>query len=195
MQNSRPPVQPSEHDRQARLLALVDAFAQRRVAVVGDIVADEFLTGQISRVSREAPVLILRYDAHAHRAGWRRATRRTTSRRWAVASISSASSAHDEQGRALAKSFPAAVRQTGVMRPAGFRTPTKTRVLAGGIHSAKQQIVRIDREPNDPLAGAGAAGVRREGPRDDRRATPCCSSDYGYGVVTPLLADGDRRTG
>jgi bifunctional ADP-heptose synthase (sugar kinase/adenylyltransferase) len=56
----------------------------------------------------------------------------------------------DEQGRALAKAFPANVRQAAVMRPAGFRTPTKTRVLAGGIHSAKQQIVRIDREPTDP---------------------------------------------
>src|SRR3954466_10777560 len=46
----------------ARLLALLDRFPSRRVAVIGDLVADEFIYGRVERVSREAPVLILRYD-------------------------------------------------------------------------------------------------------------------------------------
>ena len=45
-----------------RLLALVQAFRGRRVAVIGDLLADEFIYGRVERVSREAPVLILRYD-------------------------------------------------------------------------------------------------------------------------------------
>ncbi len=48
------------HDR---LLALIDDFAGIRVAVFGDFLADEFIYGQIARVSREAPVLILDYDS------------------------------------------------------------------------------------------------------------------------------------
>ena len=45
-----------------RLLSLIDAITQRQVAVIGDVIADEFIYGQLSRVSREAPVLILKYD-------------------------------------------------------------------------------------------------------------------------------------
>ena len=54
---------PGDSERQARLLALLDAFPARRVAVVGDLIADEFIYGRVARVSREAPVLILQYDS------------------------------------------------------------------------------------------------------------------------------------
>src|SRR5580698_10021596 len=54
---------PGEAERKERFLALIDGFANRRVLVVGDIIADEFIYGEVARVSREAPVLILKYDA------------------------------------------------------------------------------------------------------------------------------------
>src|SRR4026209_2759637 len=53
---------PGEAERKERLLALVDGFSSRRVLVLGDLIADEFIYGEVSRVSREAPVLILKYD-------------------------------------------------------------------------------------------------------------------------------------
>jgi D-glycero-beta-D-manno-heptose-7-phosphate kinase len=186
MQNSRPPVQQAADP--TRLLALVDSFAQRRVAVVGDVVADEFLTGQISRVSREAPVLILRYDAtHIVPGGGGNAANNVAALGGRVELFGLIG--HDEQGRALTKAFPAAVRQGGVMRPAGFRTPTKTRVLAGGIHSAKQQIVRIDREPTDPPPAPVLQAFAEKVLATIDRADAVLLSDYGYGVVTPLLAE------
>ena len=55
--------EPGESERAARLLALLDAFSARRVAVIGDLIADEFIYGRVARVSREAPVLILQYDS------------------------------------------------------------------------------------------------------------------------------------
>jgi bifunctional ADP-heptose synthase (sugar kinase/adenylyltransferase) len=60
---------PGEAERKARLLGLVDGFSSRRVLVVGDLIADEFVYGEVARVSREAPVLILKYDATAMVAG------------------------------------------------------------------------------------------------------------------------------
>src|SRR3970040_1474558 len=54
---------PGESEREARLLKLLDAFPAQRVAVVGDLIADEFIYGRVARVSREAPVLILQYDS------------------------------------------------------------------------------------------------------------------------------------
>ena len=53
---------PGESERKERLLALVDGFSSRRLLVVGDVIADEFIYGEVARVSREAPVLILKYD-------------------------------------------------------------------------------------------------------------------------------------
>ena len=61
--------QPGEAERKERLLALVDGFSNRRVLVIGDIIADEFIYGEVARVSREAPVLILKYDATEMVAG------------------------------------------------------------------------------------------------------------------------------
>jgi D-glycero-beta-D-manno-heptose-7-phosphate kinase len=189
MQNSRPP-SPASSDpvRQARLLAVVDHFAERRVAVVGDIVADEFLTGQISRVSREAPVLILRYDAtDVVPGGGGNAANNVAALGGRVDLFGLVG--NDEQGRALVRTFPPAVRQSGVLRPAGYRTPTKTRVLAGGIHSAKQQIVRIDREPTDPPPAPVLQAFTEKVLATIDRADAVLMSDYGYGVVTPLLAE------
>ena len=54
---------PGESEREARLLKLLDAFPGRRVAIIGDLIADEFIYGRVARVSREAPVLILQYDS------------------------------------------------------------------------------------------------------------------------------------
>src|SRR2546430_11608187 len=60
---------PGEAERKERLLGLIDGFASRRVLVVGDVIADEFIYGEVARVSREAPVLILKYDATEMVAG------------------------------------------------------------------------------------------------------------------------------
>jgi bifunctional ADP-heptose synthase (sugar kinase/adenylyltransferase) len=95
----------------------------------------------------------------------------------------------DEPGRAVVKAFPRTVRLSGVMRPDGFRTPTKTRVLAGGVHSAKQQIVRIDREPADPPPAPVLQAFTEKVLATIDRADAVLLSDYGYGVVTPLLAE------
>src|ERR1700741_3731309 len=65
---SRPSL-PEVAERKSRLLSLIDGFSNRRVLVVGDIIADEFIYGEVARVSREAPVLILKYDATEMVAG------------------------------------------------------------------------------------------------------------------------------
>ncbi len=170
-----------------RLLKLVDAFSSRRVAVVGDLVADEFLSGQISRVSREAPVLILRYDATyvvPGGAGNAASNVATLGGRAELFGLVG----RDESGRALARSFPAGVSRRGLVRPPGYVTPRKTRLLAGGIHSAKQQIVRIDREPAGPLGRATRQAFEAAVHKGVIEADAVLLSDYGYGLVTPELA-------
>src|SRR6476646_5618241 len=146
---------PGEAERKERLLAIVDGFSSRRVLVVGDIIADEFIFGEVARVSREAPVLILKYDATAMVAGGAGNAANNVAALGGRAQLVGLVGA-DSEGRRVVSSLHRGVERGGVVRARAYRTPVKTRILAGGIHSAKQQIVRIDREAGWPI-GDGAS--------------------------------------
>ena len=127
-----------------RLLELVDEFAGVRVAVFGDLLVDEFIYGQITRVSREAPVLILEYDSTEIVPGGAGNAANNVAALGGVA-VPVGVVGHDEQGRRMLDILGQRVDVKYVVSHAGLSTPTKTRILAGGVHSAKQQVVRIDR--------------------------------------------------
>src|SRR5216117_2008260 len=141
---------PGEAERKERLLALVDGFSSRRVVVVGDLIADEFVYGEISRVSREAPVLILKYDATEMVAGGAGNAANNVAALGGRARLVGLAGA-DPDGRRLLASFHRGVDRADIVRVRGYRTPVKTRILAGGVHAARQQVVRIDRDTGWPL--------------------------------------------
>ena len=170
----------------AQLLELIDGFARRTVAVVGDAVADEFVYGRVTRVSREAPVLILEYDATEivpGAAGNAAGNVAALGGRARLAALVG----RDAPGRRLVAALPRRVDRGRLVRPAGLTTPVKTRILAGGVHSAKQQVVRIDRGAG-PLDPRARAAFRRAALAAVRRADAVLLSDYGSGLVTPTLA-------
>src|SRR5687767_9891295 len=134
-----------------RLRELIAAGKGKRVVVFGDLIADEYVYGRIARVSREAPVLILEYDAtEILPGGAGNAANNVASLGGTVRLVSLVG--RDEPGRRLFKVLPPAVERAGLTRPGGYHTPVKTRILAGGIHSAKQQVVRIDRHTAEPVS-------------------------------------------
>jgi D-glycero-beta-D-manno-heptose-7-phosphate kinase len=178
---------PGEAERRERLLALIDGFTSRRVLVVGDLIADEFIYGQVSRVSREAPVLILKYDTTEIVPGGAGNAANNVAALGGRASIAGIVGG-DHQGRRLLASFDRGVDRRRVVRSREYLTPVKTRILAGGIHSAKQQVVRIDRETSWPL---GDRVSRAFGAKVLSAVNDCDAvlfSDYGSGLVTPSLA-------
>jgi rfaE bifunctional protein kinase chain/domain len=169
------------------LVALLDRAAGRRVAVVGDVVADEFIYGRVARVSREAPVLILEYDATEVVAGGAgNAANNAAALGARVEAIGIVG--RDEMGRRALASLHRRVDRRGLVRTTGYATPTKTRILAGGVHSAKQQVVRIDRDTSPHVPAALAADVERRAAAAAVRADAVLLSDYGSGLVTPALA-------
>ncbi len=183
---------PGEAERRERLLALVDGFSSRRVLVVGDLIADEFIYGEVARVSREAPVLILRYDNTEMVAGGAGNAANNVAALGARARLVGLVGTDSEGGRLLS-SFHRGVEKTHVVRTRGYRTPVKTRILAGGVHAARQQVVRIDRESGWPLEQAVSSTLAKKiGP-----ALETCDavvlSDYGSGLVTSALAATIRR--
>src|SRR3989442_4118905 len=126
---------PGEAERKERLLALVDGFSSRRILIVGDLIADEFIYGEIARVSREAPVLILKYDATEMVAGGAGNAANNVAALGGRARLAGLVGG-DPQGRRLLASFHRSVERAHVVREKDYRTPVKTRILAGGIHSA-----------------------------------------------------------
>ena len=169
-----------------RLLGLIESAGARKVAVIGDLIADEFIYGQLSRVSREAPVLILKYDSTTVVPGGAGNAAANVAALGAQARLV-ALVGRGEVDRRLVQSLPGGVDRVGLVRPAAYQAPVKTRILAGGVHSARQQIVRIDRETEAPEDSR----VGREFERAVRRALTGCDavlvSDYGSGLVTPRL--------
>ncbi|MEQ1575793.1 MAG: PfkB family carbohydrate kinase [Vicinamibacterales bacterium] len=170
----------------ARVLALIDTLASAHVAVIGDVVADEFVYGRVARVSREAPVLILEYDStQIVPGGAGNAANNVAAlggRTTLVAVVG-----RDEPGRRMEAALHPRVDRRRLVRVAGRPTPVKTRILAGGVHSAKQQVVRIDRGVNQAVGVRTAAAFERAALAAALGADAVLVSDYGSGLVTPAL--------
>lgn len=165
----------------------ISSFPQRSVVVVGDVVADQFLSGTISRVSREAPVFIMRHDATVTLPGGAAN---------AAANIASLGAkpvliglvGEDTNGRLLAAALDAAgVPRDSLITSPALTTTTKVRVLAGQHYAPRQQVIRIDYEDR-----TGAAADLRERMRAELASRIECAdavivSDYGCGAVFPEI--------
>lgn len=168
-----------------RLKTLVAGFAGRRIAVAGDYVLDRFVYGHPKRISREAPVLILRFWKEESLPGGAGNTAANIRSLGGVA-LPVGALGDDPEGRTLAELLAArGIDTAGLAIVPGFRTPTKTRILGGGPHSIKQQIVRYDREEPLPEGGAWRATLERRLGDAATGAHGAVLSDYGYGAISP----------
>jgi rfaE bifunctional protein kinase chain/domain len=178
---------PGEAERKERLLDLIDGFSSRRVLIVGDLIADEFIYGEVARVSREAPVLILKYDATEIVAGGAGNAANNVAALGGRARLAGVVGT-DPEGKRLLKSFDPGVDRTLVIRSKAYRTPIKTRILAGGIHAARQQVVRIDRETGWPVTEDMGQALTKKLPALVESCDAVLLSDYGSGLITPAVA-------
>jgi rfaE bifunctional protein kinase chain/domain len=157
-----------------------------RVVVIGDLIADEYILGRVARVSREAPVLILEYSStQVVPGGAGNAAANVAALGGRVTLVTLVG--RDDAGRRVREALPAGVSRRGLLTPAGFQTPVKTRILAGGVHSAKQQVVRIDRMSPSRISAADRAAIRKAALAAIPSADAVLMSDYGSGIVTPAL--------
>ncbi|MGH9872559.1 MAG: bifunctional heptose 7-phosphate kinase/heptose 1-phosphate adenyltransferase [Pyrinomonadaceae bacterium] len=173
---------------QERLLGIVKRFPQRRILVVGDSVADQFIYGAISRVSREAPVFILHHEHTETLPGGAANCALNLASLGAKVSLISVAG-DDEAGRALVEKLTAAgVDCSGVLTSSALRTTTKVRILAGQLHSTRQQVIRIDYE-GEPLNDAELRARLRDIVLEQTQvADAVIISDYNYGVADAEMA-------
>jgi D-glycero-beta-D-manno-heptose-7-phosphate kinase len=138
--------------RRGRLLALVSRFKGKRILVVGDMVADEYIVGVPERISREAPVLILTHTDQFTVPGG--ATNPGVNVRTLGAEVFLAGVVgDDEPGRRLREKLcEQGIAMEGLLCEPGRPTSTKTRILAGGTQLVQQQIIRVDRIDHSELS-------------------------------------------
>jgi rfaE bifunctional protein kinase chain/domain len=171
----------------ARLIDLAGTFSQQPVVLLGDFVADEFVSADISRVSREAPVLILRHrDTQTFPGGGANAAANLAALGGSVRPV--AAVGDDEAGEKLVQYFAARrVDTSGLVRVPRWATPAKTRFLAGWPHTVRQQVLRMDREPASELPGKVADALVLKARERMGGAAALLVSDYGYGSATPAI--------
>jgi len=168
---------------------LIERFEKARVAVVGDIVADIYISGKPHRLSREAPVIVVRHEGEKLVPG------------------SAANTAHnlmalgatvhpigvvgdDPPGRAVIDFFDGPLAFTdGIFVDETRHTITKTRIMAGDLHTTKQQVIRIDREPSGPMAPAAEQHVCERLEAIAGEVDGVIVSDYGYDMIGPRIVE------
>lgn len=164
-------------------------MAGQPVIMAVDLVADRFITGTPKRISREAPVLILSQESDRFvPGGGANAVANVAALGGRPLPIGAVGA--DESGRAIVASLEErGVTVAGIATLDGYRTPTKVRILGGGRHAIKQQIVRYDIE-DEVVLDESALSIHTRALADwSGRARTAVLSDYGYGAVTPALLE------
>lgn len=178
---------------QERMVSIIRRFAQRRIMVIGDALADRFIYGAITRVSREAPVFILRHEHTETTPGGAANCAANLAALGASVSLIAATG-DDEAGHALLEELKTAgVDCSGVVTSPRLKTTTKVRILAGQLHSTRQQVIRIDYEGptlDDPET---RARLQEETRTKAAAADGVIVSDYNYGVVDSEMVEVIRQ--
>ena len=172
-----------------RLRAAVDRFRGKTVLVVGDLIADEYIYGKPSRISREAPVLILRFLSREVRLGGAANASHNVhalGARVIPVGVLGTDPAGDE---VLGLCRSVGIPTEGVVRTGERTTPVKTRIMAGGYQSTRQQVVRVDREPVPVLDPRSEETLIKRVATLGATADAILLSDYGYGLLTPAIVE------
>lgn len=166
------------------LINITNKIPDKKIMVIGDMVTDVYVDGRISRISREAPVLILEKAGEKVVAGGAAnvvANAATLGAEvYAIGIIGDDN--HGENLRNILKQL--GVHIEGLVRDKSRPTISKTRIIAGGRATVSQQIVRIDSESKEPLSKKVEAELLTKIDRILPKVDGIIMSDYGSGTIT-----------
>jgi D-beta-D-heptose 7-phosphate kinase/D-beta-D-heptose 1-phosphate adenosyltransferase len=165
-----------------RLREILTRAKEKRIAVVGDLMLDEFVWGKVARISPEAPVPVVEVTGESFYPGGAANVARNL--REFIAGVSVVGMiGRDRNGEQLRELLRDQKIETElVVEDAKFRTIVKTRIVA-----RHQQVVRVDREnfyePSDEQVEKISAGLQRNFPKLDA----VVFEDYGKGFLSDRL--------
>ncbi len=163
--------------------AIGEKFPNKKIVIVGDLVADQFLRGTIARVSREAPVFILRHDETETLAG-AAANAAVNVASLGGQAILVGAVGRDSNGNALLEKLQSSkVNCDFVITSDKIQTTTKVRVLAGQHYAPRQQVIRIDYENKAEIPVELKNALKDNFLSAAENAGAIIISDYNYGVA------------
>lgn len=170
-----------------KLLNVIDKIQGSEVLVIGDMIADIYLEGTISRISREAPVLVLEQAAEKVVAGG--AANVVNNAATLGGNVHAAGLLGDDNGaKGLTEILTGrGVDVAGFIKDASRDTISKTRVIAGGRTTVSQQIVRIDKETKEPMSSEHETAMSQYLAEVLPKVKGVVLSDYGSGTITEKL--------
>jgi rfaE bifunctional protein kinase chain/domain len=166
------------------LMERVAAFHGRRVLVLGDVILDRYLWGRATRVSPEAPVLVVDIEREELRLGGAANVAHNVRALGAEPILVGALGEDPAAGDLLALLASRGVEAAGLVPDPARRTTLKTRIIAH-----HQQVLRADEETREPLSAEIREDVWRRTHQALDRAHAVLLSDYGKGVITPDLLE------
>lgn len=169
-----------------RLLALLRRFRRRHILVVGDLMLDRFIWGDVERISPEAPVPVLRVRSESYRLGGAANVIHNIHTLGGKVTVCGVVG-RDEAGKRLLQEFhELGLSGKGIFSQTGFQTTQKSRVIARPSH---QQIVRLDRENHGEIRNRVRQRIRQFVERQAGRCDGIVISDYGKGVIHPQMLE------
>ena len=167
--------------------AVLERFDRLRVVVLGDLVLDEYVFGETTRISREAPVLILKHERTLSLPGGG-ANPVSNIASLGASALPVGVLGMDRAADTLMGIFKEkGVDSSGIQARPGRVTPLKIRILAGGHNTARQQVIRVDHEAEDAIDPATETAVLKALEDRLQGAHALIISDYGNGLITPRL--------
>src|SRR6266545_2937546 len=181
-----------ERISRARLVQLLDAAVGKRVTVIGDAMLDVYLTGEVDRISPEAPVPVVRVSERKMALGGAANVAQNITAIGAACEIVCAVG-DDVQGRIVRSLLEDVGVATSSVVTVARQTTTKTRVVARA-----QQLVRYDEEDDEEISGEESAALLRAAASAINDADSVAFQDYNKGVLTasvilPAVSDARRR--
>lgn len=177
-------------EEQKRLHDIIDQFSQKRIAVWGDFILDEYLYGTTRRISREAPVLIISYRNQEFSLGGAGNSILNLKALGAVP-LPIGVVGSDSAGQKILQMLKReGLSVQGLIQVKSFKTPIKTRILAGEHTTRKQQILRIDREAKVPDSKDMNQKLQKVLQTIKNQVNALLISDYNYFTVKEVTFEG-----
>jgi D-beta-D-heptose 7-phosphate kinase/D-beta-D-heptose 1-phosphate adenosyltransferase len=169
----------------AELQAALERLARPRVLVIGDLILDRYVSGDVERISPEAPIPVLNARTTAEKlggAGNVAANLRSMEAEVEMVGVVG----QDGRGRMLSEMLAqSGVVTSGVLADPSRPTTEKTRMISG-----VQQVLRVDFEVSRPISDELATRILGELSARIAQAGAVILSDYGKGVLTPKVLAG-----
>jgi rfaE bifunctional protein kinase chain/domain len=158
-------------------------FKGKHIVIVGDVVADQFVSGTITRVSREAPVFIMRHDETETRPGGAANAAANVASLGGKVSLIGLMGTDPDSELLAAELERSGVSSASIVRNVSIRTTTKVRVLAGQQYAPRHQVIRIDHENSAMISDELRSSISEKFAAAASTADAIVVSDYNYGVT------------